>query len=62
MINMRVANIYIYDVKKGLIVIIFLSSVCCFTYAIMDEFYLSLLSDSSMDIFPKNKQLKFHKS
>ena len=23
----------------------------CFTYAIMDEFYLSLLSDSSMDIF-----------
>ena len=27
MINMRVANIYIYDVKQGLIVIIFLSSV-----------------------------------
>ena len=31
----------------------------CFTYAIMDEFYLSLLSDSSMDIFPKNKQFSF---
>ena len=25
----------------------------------MDEFYLSLLSDSSMDIFPKNEQLSF---
>ena len=25
----------------------------------MDEFYLSLLSDSSMDIFPKNKQFSF---
>ena len=31
----------------------------CFTYEIMDEFYLSLLSDSSMDIFPKNKQFSF---
>ena len=31
----------------------------CFTYAIMDDFYLSLLSDSSMDIFPKNKQFSF---
>ena len=25
----------------------------------MDEFYLRLLSDSSMDIFPKNKQFSF---
>ena len=25
----------------------------------MDEFYLSLLSDSSMDIFPKNEQFLF---
>ena len=25
----------------------------------MDEFYLSLLSDSFMDIFPKNKQFLF---
>ena len=27
----------------------------------MDEFYLSLLSDSSIDIYPKNKQFSFTK-
>ena len=27
--------------------------------AIMDEIYLGLLSDSSMDIYPKNKQFSF---
>ena len=43
---------YIYEVKWSLIVIIFLSTVVAVSYEIMEEFYLSLLSDSSLDIFP----------